>query len=168
MVLEQLGDYDSAIRRYDEIRGADLAGHSIADARLAVLYCRKGDYYRARTQFALVCRTGETDDTTLFYRGLTLINSGGIVDGIRDWELLIARHPHDVGLLSLEPDERNRVLLLLLYASGVRRGELAWLRWRDLQATGEGGQITVFGKGGETRSIQLPDSVWKRLQKLRG
>jgi len=71
-------------------------------------------------------------------------------------------------LLSLEPEERNRALLILLYASGVRRGELAGLRWKDLQATEEGGQITVFGKGGKTRSIQLPDSVWKQLQKLRG
>ena len=71
-------------------------------------------------------------------------------------------------MLSLEPDERNRALLILLYASGVRRGELAGLRWKDLQATGEGGQITVFGKGGKTRSIQLPDSVWKQLRKLQG
>ena len=71
-------------------------------------------------------------------------------------------------VVSLEPEERNRVLLLLLYASGVRRGELAGLRWCNLQATGQGGQITVFGKGGKTRSIQLPDSVWKQLQKLRG
>ena len=71
-------------------------------------------------------------------------------------------------LLSLEPEERNRVLLILIYASGVRRGEVAGLRWRDLQAAGESGQITVFGKGGKTRSIQLPDSVWKQLQKLRG
>jgi integrase/recombinase XerD len=71
-------------------------------------------------------------------------------------------------LLSLEPDERNRILLLLLYASGVRRGEIAGLRWQDLQATAEGGQITVFGKGGKTRSVQLPTSVWKELSKLRG
>jgi integrase/recombinase XerD len=71
-------------------------------------------------------------------------------------------------MLSLEPDERNRVLLLLLYASGVRRGELAGLRWQDLQATSDGGQITVFGKGGKTRSVQLPVSVWKQLSKLRG
>jgi len=70
-------------------------------------------------------------------------------------------------MLSLEPNERNRVLLLLLYASGVRRGEVAGLRWRHLQATADGGQITVFGKGGKTRSVQLPISVWKQLQKLR-
>jgi integrase/recombinase XerD len=71
-------------------------------------------------------------------------------------------------MLSLEPDERNRVLLLLFYASGVRRGEVAGLRWQDLQATNDGGQITVFGKGGKTRSVQLPVSVWKQLQEMRG
>jgi integrase/recombinase XerD len=29
-------------------------------------------------------------------------------------------------------------------------------------------QITVFGKGGKTRSVQLRVSVWKQLSKLRG
>src|SRR5689334_11369055 len=52
-------------------------------------------------------------------------------------------------MLTLEPDERNRVLLTLLYASGVRRGEVAGLRWQDLQAVEDSGQITVFGKGGK-------------------
>src|ERR1035438_8976097 len=71
-------------------------------------------------------------------------------------------------MLSLEPKERNRVLLTLLYASAVRVSELCSLCWRDAQANGDGGQITVFGKGDQTRSIQLPASVWKNLQKLRG
>jgi site-specific recombinase XerD len=71
-------------------------------------------------------------------------------------------------MLSLEPDERNRLLLFLLYASGTRRAELAGLCWRDLQATTDGGQITVFGKGGKTRSIQLPASLGKQLMALRG
>ena len=60
-------------------------------------------------------------------------------------------------LLTLEPNERNRTLLTLLYGAGVRRSEVADLRWRDLQATSGGGQVTVFGKGGKTRSIQLPN-----------
>lgn len=71
-------------------------------------------------------------------------------------------------MLTLEPDERNRVLLFLLYASGARRGELAQLLWKDVQASGDSGQVTVFGKGGKTRSILLPESVWKHLQRLRG
>jgi integrase/recombinase XerD len=71
-------------------------------------------------------------------------------------------------ILDLEPDVRNRAMLRLMYASGVRVSELCSLAWRDLQATGDAGQITVFGKGGITRSIQIPASVWKQLAGLRG
>jgi integrase/recombinase XerD len=58
--------------------------------------------------------------------------------------------------------------LLLLYASGVRVSEVGGLYWRDVQANGDGAQITVFGKGGKTRAIQLPASVATTLTKLRG
>jgi len=71
-------------------------------------------------------------------------------------------------ILSLEPDQRNRALLLLLYASGVRVSEACGLCWRDVQASGAGAQVTVFGKGGKTRAIQLPSSVAQVLTKLRG
>lgn len=71
-------------------------------------------------------------------------------------------------MLSLEPKERNRVILMLLYASGVRVSELCGLCWRDVQANGGGVQITVFGKGAKTRAIQLPESVARLLSKLRG
>jgi site-specific recombinase XerD len=70
-------------------------------------------------------------------------------------------------ILSLESNPRNRAILTLLYASGVRVSELCGLCWRDLQSNGEGGQITVFGKGGVTRAIQVPASVWKLLTGLR-
>ena len=71
-------------------------------------------------------------------------------------------------ILSLEPDGRNEAMLSLLYASGVRVSELCGLAWRDLQpSTEDDGQITVFGKGGATRSIRLPASVWKLVMQLR-
>jgi integrase/recombinase XerD len=69
-------------------------------------------------------------------------------------------------ILTLEPDPRNRAMLTLLYASGVRVSELCALAWRDLQPNADGGQITVFGKGNKTRSIQLPASVWQLLLAL--
>lgn len=64
--------------------------------------------------------------------------------------------------------ERNRVLLLFLYVSGARVSEVTRLRWRDLQAREHGGQVTLFGKGGKTRSVLLPVSLWRRLERLRG
>ncbi len=70
-------------------------------------------------------------------------------------------------MLSLEANSRNRAILTLLYASGVRVSELCALAWRDLQLNSEGGQITVFGKGSVTRSIQLPLSVWQLLLNLK-
>jgi len=71
-------------------------------------------------------------------------------------------------MLSLAPDNRNRALLTLLYASGIRVSELCALCWRDLQPNGDSGQITVLGKGSLTRSVQLPASVGKQLVALRG
>ena len=71
-------------------------------------------------------------------------------------------------ILSLEVNPRNRAILMLLYASGVRVSELCGLCWRDLQPNGDAGQISVFGKGGVTRAIKVPVSVWNLVTGLRG
>jgi len=52
-------------------------------------------------------------------------------------------------LLAVEPSRRNQVLLRLLYIAGLRVSEIAELKWRDLQPRTDGGQVTVFGKGGK-------------------
>jgi integrase/recombinase XerD len=64
---------------------------------------------------------------------------------------------------------RDRILIQLLYLSGMRVAELCGLEWKHLQTrkAGQGGQLTVFGKGGRTRSILLPDAVWLELLRLR-
>jgi integrase/recombinase XerD len=59
-------------------------------------------------------------------------------------------------------------MLKLLYAGGLRVSELCGLRWRDLQARSEAeGQINVYGKGGKTRVVLLPVTIWKELVSLR-
>ncbi len=71
-------------------------------------------------------------------------------------------------LIVLEPNFRNRVMLKLLYAAGLRVSELCGLRWRDLQARNEAeGQINVYGKGGKTRVVLLPITIWRELANLR-
>jgi site-specific recombinase XerD len=70
-------------------------------------------------------------------------------------------------MLSLESNSRNRAILTLLYASGIRVSELCGLCWQDLQPNGEDGQVTVFGKGGVTRVIRVPASVWRLVVGLR-
>lgn len=68
----------------------------------------------------------------------------------------------------LERSPRNRAMLRLLYAAGLRVSELCGLQWRDLHGRDDGGQVTVFGKGEKTRTILLPTSVWRELLPLRG
>ena len=41
------------------------------------------------------------------------------------------------------------------------------LTWRDLQERDDGGQVTVFGKGGKTRHVLLSDATWAELVKLK-
>jgi site-specific recombinase XerD len=72
-------------------------------------------------------------------------------------------------LLALEPHPRNRVLLRLMYAAGLRVSEVCGLKWRDLQEREEGaGQITVYGKGGKTRAVLLSPQTWAELISLKG
>ena len=52
-------------------------------------------------------------------------------------------------------------------AGGLRVEEIASLTWRDLQERGDAGQVTVYGKGGKTRTVLLPAAVWKELHSLK-
>jgi integrase/recombinase XerD len=68
----------------------------------------------------------------------------------------------------VEDRPRDRVMLTLLYASGVRVSELASLRWSDVRPRLDACQITVLGKGGRTRTILLPRRTWADLLSIRG
>lgn len=70
-------------------------------------------------------------------------------------------------LLGLERHPRNAAILRTLYATGLRISELCGLVWSDLTPRDEGGQLSVMGKGGKTRSVLLPPSIWSRLADLR-
>ena len=69
-------------------------------------------------------------------------------------------------IISLETEPRNRVLLLLLYTSGLPVSEACGLRWRNLRPRGDAGQLTVCGKGRKTRAVLLPAAMWRDLQSL--
>lgn len=70
-------------------------------------------------------------------------------------------------MIALEPKSRNRVILLVLYASGIRVSELCTLTFADIQERTGGCQLTVFGKRGKTRTILLPAPVAVALNSLR-
>lgn len=74
-------------------------------------------------------------------------------------------------MIALETNSRNRVILKLLYAAGLRVSELCALKWHDFQARTEvafPGQVIVYGKGGQTRVVALTNGLWQELMVLRG
>lgn len=66
-------------------------------------------------------------------------------------------------LLAGVKSQRDRLMLRLLYTTGVRVSELTALCWKDLQPRNTGGQVTVFGKGGKSRAVTIPQQLWDEL-----
>ena len=71
-------------------------------------------------------------------------------------------------IIGMENNPRNRLILRVLYAAGIRVSELCRLKWGDLQDRKKGGQMTVFGKGGKTNTIILPNPLWDDLVAFHG
>ena len=63
---------------------------------------------------------------------------------------------------------RNSLLIRLLYRSAGRVSEVIGLRWRDLQARDEGGQICIYGKGRKTRYVMIQAALWADLMRVKG
>jgi len=70
-------------------------------------------------------------------------------------------------MIALEENPRNHVLLEALYYTGARVSELVALTWKDLQPRDQGGQVTLYGKGGKTRWVRLDARIWDAIQALR-
>ncbi|MHC4772849.1 MAG: tyrosine-type recombinase/integrase [Planctomycetota bacterium] len=66
-------------------------------------------------------------------------------------------------IIGMEDNPRNKLLLRILYAGGIRVSSLCTLCWKDLQERDKGGQMTVFGKGGKTHTIIIPEPLWSDL-----
>jgi integrase/recombinase XerD len=59
---------------------------------------------------------------------------------------------------------RNHLLIEFLYYTGARVSEVAKLTWRDIKSNRNGlGQVTLFGKGGKTRTLLLPETLYRDL-----
>lgn len=73
-------------------------------------------------------------------------------------------------MIALETNKRNRTILKLLYAAGLRVSELCSLKWCDLQSRTDvafPGQVIVYGKRNKTRVVALTAGLWQDLMALR-
>jgi integrase/recombinase XerD len=66
-----------------------------------------------------------------------------------------------------QTDERNQLLLRILYAGGIRVAEVANLTLSDLQGRDEGGQMVIYGKGQKTHTVLIPNPLWNDLIEFR-
>lgn len=64
-------------------------------------------------------------------------------------------------------NERDRLMLLLMYGCGLRVSEVVGLTWNDLKPHSNGeGKCTVFGKGSKTRMVIIPDWLWSKIKEF--
>jgi integrase/recombinase XerD len=74
----------------------------------------------------------------------------------------------EVGLLIRAAlTERDRVLLAVAYAGGLRVSEIVPLKWADVIVRDDKVQLSITGKGGRVRQVLLPKSVSGSLLALR-
>jgi integrase/recombinase XerD len=75
----------------------------------------------------------------------------------------------EVGLLvRASPSRRDRILLEVIYAGGLRVSEVVALTWSDVLPRDEKVQLSITGKGGKVRQVLLPEVVSRSLSSLRG
>jgi integrase len=108
--------------------------------------------------------------------GYTLFNAGATIkvrsDSGNRGATLAKRivGPAEVALLIRNaPSKRDKVLLSVGYAGGLRVSEICRLNWADVQDRDHGRvQLSIVGKGGTARNVLLPEIVSRSLLSLRG
>jgi integrase/recombinase XerD len=71
-------------------------------------------------------------------------------------------------LIHAATSKRDRVLLSVGYAGGLRVSEIVGLNWADVLPRDQGRvQLNVLGKGGKVRNVVLPEVVSRSLLSLR-
>jgi len=156
--------YGADIGRFLTFTGKPLAQDSVLDLQTFADSLTSSPASRSRTLSAVKSLLTYGQRT-----GYLTFNVGAAVKLPAQKQALASRilSEADVqSILVLEKNPRNKLLLRLLYAAGLRVSELCGLTVRDLQARDDAGQVTVFGKGSKTRAVLLPASVWKQLAAL--
>ena len=124
------------------LRARGLAPRSRARALSAV---------RMFHRFLLVEGYAEANPTAIIEAPKTLAKLPQVLSG-REVEALLAAPGRDN-----PQDARDRAMLELLYATGLRVSELVGLRVRDVNVTA--GYLMAFGKGGKERLVPMGESA---------
>jgi integrase/recombinase XerD len=99
-------------------------------------------------------------------------NAGAVLKAPGDTRSIAQRIVTEVEmglLIRSAPSRRDRILIEVGYAGGLRVSELVGLSWSHVIARADGNvQLDVIGKGNKVRQVLLPESVGRSLLSLRG
>ena len=70
-------------------------------------------------------------------------------------------------ILKVPKKARDKIIVKLLFLCGFRVSELCSLNWANLLFVEDRLQFMVLGKGGQTRSVSVNQSVWNEIAILR-
>ena len=150
-------------------RGLTLRTSTVEDVRENIAALGEGKAASTRVQYAnrvkslisYACRLGYVQ----FNAGAAVRVRGGDVDRAKR----IASETEVALLIRAAPTMRDRLLLEVGYAGGLRVSELVSLRWADVLPRGDGRvQLSVIGKGDKLRPVLLPEIVSRSLLASRG
>ena len=82
-------------------------------------------------------------------------------------ERILSRQEIDA-MVTLETNQRNRLILQLLFFCGLRVSELTSLKWQDIKDNGSTAYIHVTGKGNKQRTLIVPVLLWQQIKAFKG
>lgn len=149
-----------------------LRGSSVEDVRDAITAITRATAASTARQYVLRVKSLLTYAHKL---GYTQFNAGTVIKvksdaagrGARLAKRIISEV--EVGLLVRGArSRRDRIMLQVLYAAGIRVSELTGLRWADvIPRESDQLQLAIVGKGGIERQLLLPAVVSKAVLSLR-
>jgi integrase/recombinase XerD len=73
-------------------------------------------------------------------------------------------------MFAAESRPRNHLILKMLYYSGARVSELCGMKFKDFQerSDGKGARVTIHGKGGKSRSVNVSEELWLAVKLIHG
>lgn len=155
------------------IRGfLDFTGQPIQSTRLndMVAYTESLTHLRPSTQAQRIACV-KSLFTFAHKVGYTRVNVAATIRAPRAKDTLnerILTEEQVLRVILAATHHRDMALVRMLYRSGGRISEIVTATWADLVVKEKWGQITLLGKGGKTRTVQLPLDLVELLNGIRG
>jgi len=150
-------------------RGLSLRTATVEDVREAIEALGAGKAVSSRAQYAQRAKSlisyAHRLGYVLFNAGAAVRVKGNTVDRAKR----IASETEIALLIRAAPNKRDRLLIQVGYAGGLRVSELVALRWSDvLPRDQDRVQLSIIGKGDKLRHVLLPAIVSRALTASRG